>query len=500
MSVSPVFQTRPDFRGVSGDRRKRVYLEVFGCQMNKLDAELMLATLLENGYSMTDDIDAAGVVLYVTCSVRQQAENRVFSKIGRLRERKTRERDFVIALMGCMAQNQPEETRKRFPYLDIICGTAEFLRLPALIEQARTDGAVMAVDLDVELRYKRRQNLGPRRTQAYVSVMRGCDMVCTFCIVPRTRGREISKPIHEVVDEVRALVDDGVREVTLLGQTVNSYGKRLAPGRRIGLHHLLHQLDKISGLDRIRFITSHPSFMSADLIDAMGSLEKVCEYLHLPIQSGDDAVLKRMKRGYTVGQYRAVVEACRERIPGFRLATDFIVGFPGESDAAFESTCRVLEEFEFQNSFVFKYSPRPQTPAHEVADDVPTAVKQERNQRLLEIQKDVSSRVYAQSVGGLVDVLVEGPSRHDPDRYTGRNRAYQICVFPVAPDEGERLVGQILPVRIDRATHLTLQGELASRRERKGARPSARSDDGSGEATLSGILPIESLRLLDSGE
>lgn len=495
MSASPIFRALPEpgrtatASGPESDPRRRVYFEVFGCQMNKLDAELMVGSLVENGYSLTEDIEEAGVALYVTCSVRQHAENRVISKIGRLRQRKKEDPDFLVGLLGCMAQNHPEETRRKNPHIDVICGTAEFLRLPELLEQARTEGPVLAVDLEKNLTYRRTRNLGPRRFQAFISVMRGCDMVCSFCIVPKTRGPEISKPVTEIVDEARALVDDGVREITLLGQTVNSYGKCLAPGRKIGLQHLLHELNKISGLDRIRFITSHPSFMNDELIDTMGSLEKVCEYLHLPVQSGDDGQLKAMRRGYTVDHYRRVIEKCRERIPGFRLATDFIVGFPGETDQAFEATCDLLREMEYQNSFVFKYSPRPDTAANELEDDVPESVKKERNQRLLEIQKEISERLYAQSVGGVEQVLVEGPSQSDPRRFTGRNRAHQIVVFP-APERAEvatGLVGKILPVRIDSSTALTLKGTLLATEE--GAAP-ARPDL---------ITPASILRLEDRG-
>ncbi len=436
---------------------KRVYFEVFGCQMNKLDAELMLGALLDRGYALTEDIDRAGVVLYNTCAIRQQAENRVFSKIGQLRFRKRRQPGLIIGLLGCVAQGDKGEVFRRFPHVDIVCGTAEFLRLPELIETARTIGPVRAVDLGTDLKIERRRNLGPNPAQAFVSVMRGCDQACTFCVVPSTRGKEISRPVAEVVDEVRRLVDGGVCEVTLLGQTVNSYGKRLAPGRRIGLHHLLHELNKIQGLERIRFITSHPRFMTPDLIDAMADLEKVCEYLHLPFQSGSDAVLKRMLRTYTIAHYRDVIARCRQRIRNFTVATDVIVGFPGETEAEFQETVRLMDEVRFQGSFVFKYSERPGTKAAAMADDVPEVVKRERNQVLLKLQERHSAEMNLARVGSVEEVLVEGPSRHDPARLTGRNRANQIVVFPGRPDD--RLLGKFVKVRIVRVTALTLLGE-----------------------------------------
>ena len=469
-------------------KSKTVYFEVFGCQMNKLDAELMLATLLDHGYTLTREIADAGVVLYNTCSVRQQSVNRVYSKLGQLRGRKAREKDLVVGFLGCVAQHEKESVLKQFPQVDIVCGTGEFLKLPALIDRVRAGERVLAVDLDGDVPFRRVTNLGPHPTQAFVSVMRGCDQACTFCIVPTTRGKEMSRPVAEIVDEVRALVDQGVLEVTLLGQTVNSYGKRLAPGRKIGFHHLLHELNKIRGLERIRFITSHPRFMTQELIDAMGDLERVCEYLHLPVQSGSDAVLKRMLRTYTLDHYRDVIARCREKIRGFAVATDFIVGFPGESDAEFEESCKLLEEIRFQGSFVFKYSPREGTKAALEPDDVPEDVKRERNQTLLKLQQRIAREIYRERIGRVEEVLVEGPSRSDPDRLTGRNRAQQIVVFPRKIGSGpvvDDLVGQIVGVRITEATAVTLIGERVG--EPKTLENTVRAGS---------FLPIEELGLL----
>ncbi len=436
---------------------KRVYFEVFGCQMNKLDAELMLAALMEHGYVLTSDPDRAGVILYNTCAVRQHAEDRVFSNLGRLRLRKRRHPDLVIGLMGCIAQHAGKDVLRRFPHVDIVCGTAEFLRLPQLIETARQKGPVVAIDLAQEVKHSARRNLGPRPAQAYVSVMRGCDQTCSFCIVPLTRGPEVSRPVAEVVDEVKALAGEGVLEVTLLGQTVNSYGKRLSPGKRVGLHHLLHELEEVRGLERIRFITSHPRFMSEDLISAMASLEKVCGYLHLPVQSGSDAVLRRMRRGHTAGHYRRIIERCRARIRDFTVATDVIVGFPGETEEEFGETRRLLEDLRFQGAFIFKYSPRPGTRAAVIPDDVPEETKRERNADLLEVQERIGEELRRGRIGGVEEVLVEGTSKNDPRRLTGRNRAFDIVVFPGKEEEG--LTGKLVKVRITGATALTLSGE-----------------------------------------
>jgi len=447
---------------------KRVYFEVFGCQMNKLDAELMLDVLLESGYRITGDVRSAGVILYNTCAVREQAENRVFSKVGALKALKRKRPDLVIGVLGCSAQNHRESIFKRYPQVGIVCGTGEFLRLPELIQLARKKGQVAALKLDLETtpRFTRTKNLGPSPSQAFVSVMRGCDQACTFCVVPRTRGKEVSRPVREIVDEARALVDGGVREITLLGQTVNSYGKRVdgtdfrrTVGRAIGLHHVLYELNKIAGLERIRFITSHPRFMFPELIDAMAGLEKVCEYLHLPVQSGADSVLKRMLRTYTIDHYRSVVASCREKIRGFALATDIIVGFCGETEAEFQETLRIMEEIRFQGAFVFRYSERKGTRAAEFPDDVPDEVKHERNQIVLKLTQRISSELNRERVGRVEEVLVEGPSKLDRARLTGRSRANQIVVFPGKVGEG--LSGKLFPVKIVESTPLVLVGERA---------------------------------------
>jgi tRNA-2-methylthio-N6-dimethylallyladenosine synthase len=441
-------------------RQRAVYFEVFGCQMNKLDAELMMDVLGEDGYALTDDIEQAGVILYNTCAIREQAENRVFSRVGGLTGLKKKNPELVIGVLGCSAQNHREQIFKRFPHVSLVCGTGEFLRLPELIDVARRTGRVAALALDLETtpRFTRTKNLGPNPHQAYVSVMRGCDQACTFCVVPRTRGKEISRPVREIVDEARALADEGVREITLLGQTVNSYGKRLARGRAIGLHHVLYELDKIKGLERIRFITSHPRFMFPELIDAMAGLEKVCEYLHLPVQSGSNVVLQRMLRTYTTDHYRRVAAECREKIKGCALATDIIVGFSGETDAEFEETVRLMEEIRFHGAFIFKYSERKGTRAAETyRDDVPEEVKRERNQILLELMRRTSTEILRDRVGGVEEVLVEGPSKMDSARLTGRNRANQIVVFPAHNED--HLIGKLVPVKILDSTALVLVGE-----------------------------------------
>jgi tRNA-2-methylthio-N6-dimethylallyladenosine synthase len=439
-------------------RHRRVHLEVFGCQMNKLDAELLVSALFDEGYRLTDDIRDAGVILFHTCAVREHAENRVFSKVGALKRIKENDPDTVIGVLGCSAQNHGAAICKRYPHVGIVCGPGEFLRVPELIGEARTGRRVVLTDLRASPERARSQNLGANVYQAYVAVMRGCDQACTFCVVPHTRGREVSRPVREIVDEARALVDAGVREITLLGQTVNSYGKRLAKNHAIGLQHVLHELQKLQGLERIRFITSHPKYVTPELIDAMATLPKVCEYLHLPIQSGSDAVLRRMLRNYTVDHYRRVVADCHERIQNLVLATDLIVGFCGETDEEFQETVRLVEDLRFHGAFIFKYSERSGTrAAHLYADDVPDAVKRERNQILLSLMERITLGRRRERIGSVQEVLVEGPSKLDSARWTGRTRGFEIVVFPATAEE--RLEGRLVSVRIVDATPLVLVGD-----------------------------------------
>ena len=437
----------------------RVYFEVFGCQMNKLDAELMLENLTQSGYQLTHDPDEAGVILFNTCSVRFQAENRVISRMGTLKARKAREPELVLALTGCIAQHHEEKLFRRLPHLDLVVGTREFHLLPELIDETRGGERAprLATAMDSPLEFQRTRNLGPNPHHAYVSVMRGCDMICSYCIVPTTRGKEVSRPPEVILAECRRLAQQGVKEITFLGQTVNSYGKRLGV-RGVGLHTLLHGVEEIDGLERIRFITSHPRFMRPMLIDAMGECSKTCEYLHLPVQSGSDSMLARMKRTYDRERYLRVVERCRETIPGFSIATDFIVGFPGETDAEFEESLTLVREVGFDHGYVFKYSPRPGTEAHLQEDDVPEAVKKERNNILLDALHESALEKNQKRVGETVEVLIDGESKTDASRWTGRTRDHRIVVWPHRPEDRP---GEFIQVRVEEATAFTLIGRAA---------------------------------------
>lgn len=446
------------FAGVEkpNERRPRVKMEIFGCQMNVVDAELVLGRFKDLRFIETELYDDADVVVFNTCSVRGHAEDRVFSRLGALRRWKEARPNRVLAVMGCMAQREAADIRRRMPHVDVIAGTKDFPRLPTLVERVR-DGAgpFVAIDGDERPDVARNVTSRPRPFQAYVTIMRGCNRPCTYCIVPTVRGREISRPIEEVVDEVKGLVDDGVVEVCLLGQTVNAYdGQRRG---EVTLGTLLRRLDAIRGLRRLRFITSHASDFDADTLEAMAESELLDRFLHMPIQSGSDRMLRLMKRGYTVEQYRRIVNEVTRRIPDMEIGCDWIVGFPGETEEDHRASLSACEEFRFSQSFVFKYSPRPGTNAAErMVDDVPLPVKKRRNQELLAAQEQVSLEKNGGRIGCVTSVLVEARSRLDAARWSGRDPAHRVVIL-----DDERLrPGDIVRVRICDATPLTLFGEV----------------------------------------
>jgi tRNA-2-methylthio-N6-dimethylallyladenosine synthase len=434
----------------------RVLLEVFGCQMNKLDAELMVGALRRAGYDFTDRDEEADAVLLVTCAIRDQAEHRVHSHLGELAVLKGSRPDLALGVLGCMAQREGQDLLSRWPALDFVAGTRDFPRVATILDEVRADRTrVLAVGGDSVVSEERDLSARPDRARAFVTVMRGCDKSCTYCVVPNTRGAEVSRPMADVLAEVRALVDDGVREVTLLGQTVNAWGRR--EGRSLG--ELLLALQALPELRRVRFITSHPEEMDEPLIDALAACTKVGRFLHLPPQSGSSRVLRRMARGYTAERYRALVARLREAIPGVELGADFIVGFPGETDAEFDLTMELARDVAFSQAFVFRYSPRPGTPAWgRLADDVPETLKHERLLALQALQNDVQRARHAALVGQVHEVLVEGGSRRDARRLFGRNLAFDRVVFE-GPGE---LVDRFVPVQVDSATAVTLSGHLVA--------------------------------------
>lgn len=438
--------------------RKRVWTRVLGCQMNKLDSQLLLSQLADLGYEPTENQEEADLVIFHTCSVRQHAEDRAWSLIGATRRLLRRRPETVVAVVGCMAQREGEGVLRRAPHVRLVVGTrmlGEFARLLAEVE--RTGSAVVATGEGAPLWPRRLARFRRSPFQAFVAIMRGCDNFCSYCIVPYVRGRAVSRPPEDVAAEVEALAAEGVVEVTLLGQNVDAYG-RDRPGEGWSLAALLRRLHEVPGLRRLRFVTSHPRDMTEELLRTVAELPRVCPYLHLPAQSGSDAVLRRMARGYSRDQYLRLVERARRLIPEVTLASDFIVGFPGETEEDFRLTVDLVRRARFKNSFIFKYSPRPGTRAARLPDDVPPAVKQQRNRELLAVQAEVSLALNREQIGRTVTVLVEGPSRRDPRRLTGRTPGDHIVCFPGPAD----LVGREVPVRITEVTPLTLLGELVS--------------------------------------
>jgi tRNA-2-methylthio-N6-dimethylallyladenosine synthase len=461
---------------------KKFYIETVGCQMNVLDSELVVGSLRRQGYELTHDATEADVILFNTCSVRQHAEDKIYSALGRLRAHKRRHPDKVVGVLGCMAQKDQELIRRRAPHVDIICGTGQLARLPELIAEVQQSGRLqVAVSLDraeasrpeVERSFEsydplRDPSMRPNHFQAYVRIMIGCDKFCTYCIVPKVRGPEQSRHPEQIAAEVRQLAAEGCKEVVLLGQTVNSYKFDLDDGRRVRLSDLLARIHDTPGIERIKFITNFPRDMTDDLLDAARDLPRVCPYLHVPAQSGCNDVLRRMKRLYTVEYYREMLARCRERVPGVAISSDFIVGFCGETEASFERTCDLVRHAGFKNSFIFKYSPRPGTKGDELyADDIPEEVKKRRNNDLLAIQNAVSLADHQTWIGRTVEVLVEGPSKtalkHEAEsgplrQLTGRTRTDHIVVF-----EGNvRLIGQTVAVTVEEATAFTLFGTVVT--------------------------------------
>lgn len=460
---------------------KKLYIETVGCQMNMLDSELVVAKLRSQGYELTSDINQADAIFYNTCSVRQHAEDKIYSALGRLRHHKLRHPGTVIGVLGCMAQKDQELILRRAPHVDIICGTGQLARLPELIAAVEKSGERQtALSLarneasrhEVERSFEtfdpmRDPSMRPSPFQAYVRIMIGCDKFCTYCIVPSVRGPEQSRPPEHVAAEVRQLAAEGCKEITLLGQTVNSYKYDTGDGRRFRLSDLLGRIHDTAGIERVKFITNFPKDMTDDLLDAVRELPKVCPYLHVPAQHGDDEQLRRMKRLYTVEFYREMLARCRERVPGVAVSSDFIVGFCGETEEQFERSCDLVREAGFKNSFIFKYSPRPGTKADDLyPDDVPEEVKKRRNNDLLAIQNKVSLADHRGRIGQTVRVLVEGPSKnalkHDsesgPMQLTGRTMTDHIVVF----DGNERLAGQTVDVVVEDASAFTLFGSVVT--------------------------------------
>lgn len=440
-----------------------VFIKTYGCQMNERDSEQVARMLQAKGYDLVSDERQADVILINTCSVRDQAEQKALGKMGLLAHLKRRRSDLILGFMGCMAQSRGQELVDRLPDVDLVLGTQQFHRAADHVDLLRSQfngGRRPIVDVSPSPGSEstiRDHVLQPRQVTAFVSIMQGCNMPCSYCIVPATRGAERSRPIGEIVQEVEGLVASGVREVTLLGQIVNLYGRHefATANGRSPFVQLLHALNGIPGLERIRFTSPHPAGLKADLIGAYAELPKLCEHMHLPVQSGSNRILRAMRRSYTRELFLRKIDALRKACPAIALTTDIIVGFPGESEKDFQDTCSLAESVRFDNAFIFRYSDRRGTPATEMPDPLPEEVKQSRNQHLLQIVNRIARDILASTVGTEQEVLVEGPSKTNAERLSGRTRHNRIAVFEA--DGAPR--GSLLCLRIVRNSDHTLYGE-----------------------------------------
>jgi tRNA-2-methylthio-N6-dimethylallyladenosine synthase len=476
--------------------RRKLYLETFGCQMNVLDSELVLGQLHAQGYESVDTREQADVIIYNTCSVREHAEQKVWSRLGELAERKRGEPDLIIGVIGCLAERDGENLLKRHPCVDILCGPGELDKLPGLVHNAAIQSGEKQIALMGAAGSRRSSTLAAAEdhlemldlsrsispadvsAQAYVRITRGCNKFCTYCVVPYTRGPEVHRPPNNIIEEVRKLADAGAREVTLLGQTINHYAYDHGDGRVTTFADLLYQVhEAVPQLPRLRFVTSFPRDFTNEALDAMRDCPRICRYLHVPAQHGSDRILRLMNRGYTTGQYREFLARARERMPDICLASDFIVGFPTETDADFAQTVELLRECRFKNSFIFKYSPRPGTTAMDrFDDDIPEPVKKKRNNELLAAQQEICDQENRKMIGRDVQIIVEGQSKltarkkignvelgwekHNGNgthiQLVGRTRGDQVVVF----DGAKSLIGRILDVKIMDARSLTLFGAV----------------------------------------
>ena len=444
---------------------RKVFIRTFGCQMNEYDSAKMADVLnADTGAVATDNPEEADVILFNTCSVREKAQEKVFSDLGRVKHLKQLNPNLLIGVGGCVASQEGAAIVERAPYVDVVFGPQTLHRLPQLIARRRATGRPQ-VDISFP-EIEKFDHLPPARVEgasAFVSIMEGCSKYCSFCVVPYTRGEEVSRPFEDVLTEVADLAAHGVKEVTLLGQNVNAYLGRMGEGseERADFALLLEYVHEIPGIERIRYTTSHPKEFTQRLIDAYGRLPKLVSHVHLPVQSGSDRILAAMKRGYTALEYKSIIRRLRAVRPDVSLSSDFIVGFPGETDADFAQTMRLVEELKFDASFSFIYSKRPGTPAADLPDDTPAEAKLARLQRLQATIEAEQKRVSQAMVGSVQRVLVEGPSRKDAAELMGRTENNRIVNFPGGP-HAARLVGQLIEVTIVEAYAHSLRGAVVT--------------------------------------
>jgi len=456
--------------------QKKLFIKTFGCQMNEYDSDKMADVLhASDGMIKTDSPEDADVILLNTCSVREKAQEKVFSDLGRLRELKLKKPHLVIGVGGCVASQEGEAIIKRAPYVDVVFGPQTLHRLPQLLEDRRASGRAQ-----VDIRFpeiEKFDHMPPARVEgptAFVSIMEGCSKYCSYCVVPYTRGEEVSRRFEDVLAEVAHLAVQGVREVTLLGQNVNAFRGAMADGETADFALLIEYIAEIAGIERIRYVTSHPKEFTQRLIDVYARVPKLVDHLYLPAQHGADSILAAMKRGYTALEYKSIIRRLREVRPHIAISSDFIVGFPGETEADFEALMKLIDDIGYDNSFSFIFSPRPGTPAASLADDTPHEVKLARLQRLQKVIADNTKRYSDAMVGKTERILVEGPSKKNPQELQGRTENNRVVNLNGgrAPHE---LVGQLIDVKITESYAYSLRGEIIAAADSVGQTPGSAS-------------------------
>ena len=459
----PGSTVRPALRGALRDNQHapKLYVETYGCQMNVSDSEIVKGVMQSNGYAMTDKPDDADVILLNTCAIRENAERKIHERLMHLKFYKKRRRNLVVGVLGCMAERMRDELMETKQIVDLVVGPDEYRTLPTLVQRAMAGEKGIAVKLS---RVETYDDIEPLRTEgvsAWISIMRGCDKFCTFCVVPFTRGRERSRGSALVVDEAKRLWDAGFKEITLLGQNVNSY---VDEASNADFADLLRATARAVPKMRIRFSTSHPYDMSDKLIATMAEYDNICKYLHLPVQSGSDRVLEAMNRNYSVAHYKERLAKVREYMPSIALSTDIISGFPTETEAEHQMTMELMKEIRYDGAYMFLYSPRERTKAWKMEDDVPHEVKVRRLNEIIEQQQRITTEINQQAIGTVVEVLVEGESRRNPKtEWQGRSDTNKIVIFPHLTDETQSfrvgyVVGDMVKVKIERASSSILFG------------------------------------------
>ena len=441
--------------------QKKLFIKTFGCQMNEYDSAKMADVLREaEGVIKTDTPDDADIILFNTCSVREKAQEKVFSDLGRVRELKQKNPNLIIGVGGCVASQEGESIVKRAPYVDVVFGPQTLHRLPAMLEARRTKGRAQ-IDISFP-EIEKFDHLPPARVEgvsAFVSIMEGCSKYCSYCVVPYTRGEEVSRRFDDVLAEVAQLVSQGVKEITLLGQNVNAYRGMMSDGDTADFALLIEYLAEFEAIERIRYVTSHPKEFTQRLIDVYARVPKLVSHLYLPAQHGSDKILAAMKRGYTVLEYKSIIRRLRDVRPDVTISSDFIVGFPGETDADFEALMKLVDDIGYDNSFSFIFSPRPGTPAANLPDDTSQEVKLARLQRLQKVIADNTRRYSEAMVGSVQRVLVEGPSKRDPSELQGRTENNRVVNFDGGP-HASRLVGQFIELHITESHPFSLRGDV----------------------------------------